>query len=348
MSFELKHGPGNPRNSEGAFVELKDGRILFVYSKYRGGDWHDHCVADLVSLTSSDGGRSWSQERVAVKNDSMNVMSVSLLRLQDGRIAMVYLRKSKVPGSSFIDCRPFIRFSADEAESWSAPIDMSGVPPAYLVGVNDRLIQLKSGRLVMPVACHRYLPTGDGFGSGIVYFLLSDDAGKTWRQSSQCCYPPMWVESGLQEPGVVELADGRVLAWFRTDAGCQYKSWSSDGGETWTVPIPAQEFPGPCAPLSMKRDPVTGTLVAIWNDTHPARSVSPAEGTGGRTPLVMAFSRDGGIWWKEHKVLENDPQCGYCYTAMLFRGKELLLEYNCGGHGENFLQDARIRVVPLP
>jgi hypothetical protein len=30
--LELPPGPGNPRNSEGAFVTLKDGRILFVYS----------------------------------------------------------------------------------------------------------------------------------------------------------------------------------------------------------------------------------------------------------------------------------------------------------------------------
>jgi len=33
-ALELPPGAGNPRNSEGAFVSLKDGRVLFVYSHY--------------------------------------------------------------------------------------------------------------------------------------------------------------------------------------------------------------------------------------------------------------------------------------------------------------------------
>ena len=28
--YEIAPGPGNPRNSEGAFLTLRDGRILFV------------------------------------------------------------------------------------------------------------------------------------------------------------------------------------------------------------------------------------------------------------------------------------------------------------------------------
>ena len=34
--LELAPGTGNPRNSEGAFLELKDGKILFVYSHFFG------------------------------------------------------------------------------------------------------------------------------------------------------------------------------------------------------------------------------------------------------------------------------------------------------------------------
>ncbi len=31
ITAELTHGPGNPRNSEGAFVTLADGRIFTIY-----------------------------------------------------------------------------------------------------------------------------------------------------------------------------------------------------------------------------------------------------------------------------------------------------------------------------
>ncbi len=95
--LELPAGPGNPRNSEGSFVALKDGRILFAYSRYRGAmDWADHATADIAARTSADGGRTWSQDdRIIVPNEGrLNVMSASLLRLADGRVALFYLRKN--------------------------------------------------------------------------------------------------------------------------------------------------------------------------------------------------------------------------------------------------------------
>ena len=91
MAAILKHGPGNPRNSEGAFVELADGSIYFLYTRYNGESYHDHASADICGMISKDGGRTWVSVGTVIKNDSMNVMSVSLLRLQDGRIAMVYV-----------------------------------------------------------------------------------------------------------------------------------------------------------------------------------------------------------------------------------------------------------------
>src|SRR5688500_4899862 len=69
---------GNPRNSEGAFVTLKDGRILLVYTRFTGGR-ADHAAAELASRVSADNGRTWSDkdEVVVPRGDAgMNVMSV--------------------------------------------------------------------------------------------------------------------------------------------------------------------------------------------------------------------------------------------------------------------------------
>ena len=43
--LELPHQAGNPRNSEGAFITLKDGRIMFIYTKFYGDSWSDHAAA---------------------------------------------------------------------------------------------------------------------------------------------------------------------------------------------------------------------------------------------------------------------------------------------------------------
>lgn len=50
----------NERNSEGSFITLQDGRILYAWTKF--GKSHDNEPSVLVSLTSADGGQSWSDE----------------------------------------------------------------------------------------------------------------------------------------------------------------------------------------------------------------------------------------------------------------------------------------------
>ncbi len=88
-TLRLAPVPGHPRNSEGDFIALKDGRLLFVYSHFTGGGG-DHDQAFLAGRYSSDGGRTWTdKDEVIVERDGdWNVMSVSLLRLKDGSIGL--------------------------------------------------------------------------------------------------------------------------------------------------------------------------------------------------------------------------------------------------------------------
>ena len=106
----------NPRNSEGSFVRLKSGRVLFYYSQFYGGS-ADESPARIAGIHSEDGGRTWSQPEVVLENSAgNNVMSVSLLRLASGKLAFFYVLKN-----SWLDCRPYVRFSTDESATWSEP-----------------------------------------------------------------------------------------------------------------------------------------------------------------------------------------------------------------------------------
>lgn len=353
--LDLSHGPGNPRNSEGAFATLKDGRILFVHTRYYGGSWADEATADLCSRISEDGGRTWSKRGVVVVENEgkRNVMSVSLLRLQDGRLALFYLRKNSV-----MDCRPYLRISTDEGGTWGKP-NLCIAAPGYFCVNNDRVIQLKGGRLVMPAGFHRNrnIPPKGGKMTydpldfrGIAMFYLSDDAGKTWREARDWWALPVRSGSGLQEPGVVELSDGRLYAYCRTDVGCHYEMFSEDGGETWSAPRPSV-FRAPCSPLCIKRIPSTGHLLAVWNDHSGRQGKRRPEYdkmSWGRTPLVAAVSLDDGRTWSKGRVIESDPQRGFCYTAIHFAGDAVLLAYCCGGGGKSgVLQDLCVRRVDL-
>lgn len=336
----LAPGPGNPRNSEGAFLLLRDGRLLFVYSHFTGGR-DDHASAFLAARHSADGGATWTDtDQIVLPNQGgMNVMSVSLLRLLDGRIALFYLLKN-----SLADCRPLVRFSTDETRTWSEPIPL--VPDGdtgYYVLNNDRVVQLASGRLLAPVALHNRPGWEKPDWLGEVSCLLSDDAGRTWRRSPAWhrAIAPDGTRVSAQEPGVVELADGRIMMLIRTNAGVQYLSFSGDGGESWSKPTPST-LASPQSPASCKRIPGTGDLLLVWNNhaAHPERADQ-------RSPLHTAISRDEGQTWTNPRPVESDPDGWYCYTAIAFAADHLLLSY-CTGPRAQALAATQITRLPIP
>lgn len=338
--------PGNPRNTEGAFLTLRDGRLLFAYTRFTSGH-DDHAAATIAARFSSDGGRTWTSNDITLveREGEMNVMSVSLLRLRDGRIAMFYLRKNSVH-----DCRPFVRFSSDEGQTWSEPIQCIS-EPGYWVLNNDRVVQLDSGRLVMPVALHS--PLGDNYNPrSIAMAYLSDNGGTAWRRSRTTLECPTPSRRGFQEPGVVALKDGRLMMFIRTRLGSQYQSYSSDAGETWSTAVPSS-IRSPLAPASIKRIPSTGDLLLVWNDhaavpeAWRADESLPREPEGRRTPLTVAVSRDEGKTWVHKRDLMAHPDGWYCYTAIHFQGGNVLLGFVSGGVGLPGLSKTDIALIPV-
>ena len=341
--LDIESSKENPRNSEGAFVTLKSGRILFLYSQFYSGG-ADESPARIVSISSDDAGQTWNREpRVVVENTGhQNVMSVSLLRLKSGGIGLFYLIKN-----SLHDCRPWMQLSTDEAKSWSAPKRV-GDAPGYFVLNNDRLIQLSTGRLIAPVAFHRarrsnpYDPRSFD-DRAIALWYLSDDEGQTWREANDWWALPVASRSGLQEPGVVELAGGHVFSWARTDLGAQWGCVSTNAGLSWP-PFTATSLKSPLSPASIKRLPGSADLLAVFND-HSGAFPFPR---GKRTPLVAAISSDDGSTWPLRKVLEDDPNGRYCYTAIHFTESAVLLGYlDFRGNGAQGTNRLRIRRAGL-
>ncbi len=332
----------HPRNSEGSFATLASGRIIFCYTQFYGGA-ADESPARIVQIHSDDQGRTWSEPRVVVDNTAgKNVMSVSLLRLQDGRLAMFYCIKN-----SWQDCRPHLRVSTDEGQTWSdARLLLEA--PGYFVLNNDRVIQTSKGRILLPLAFHR-ARNGDPHSSksfdsrAIALWIYSDDAGVTWQEAATWWAMPVRSGSGLQEPGVVELADGTLMGWSRTDQGAQYGFTSTDDGRSWSAPQPT-EMKSPVSPASIKMVPGGTDLLAIYND-HSGRFPFPK---GRRTPLNACLSRDGGRTWPVSKLIEADPEGWYCYTAIHFTTDQaVLLAYCAGDKTVGGLSRLRLRRISL-
>jgi hypothetical protein len=320
-SLTIEPTKDNPRNSEGDIIELKDGRLCLIYTRFTGGG-SDDAAADLAMRVSQDRGQSWSGDKIVVPHTGgLNVMSVSLLRLAGGEIALFYLHKA-----SEEDCRPLMCISADEAQTWSEPTVCITDEVGYYVLNNDRAVQLHSGRLVLPVAWHQG-PGRKRDSAGVIMCYLSDGNGKTWRRSKGSFqgYAPDGRRITVQEPGVIDLKDGRLMMYMRTNAASQYVCYSQDGGETWSKAEPSA-LASPLSPASIKRIPWTGELLCAWND-HSGAHPYPA---GRRTPLCLALSKDEGKTWGPSRIIEGDPDGWYCYTAMAFLEERVLLAY-CAG-----------------
>ncbi len=332
--LNLEPTAANPRNSEGAFVALKSGRIAFYFSQFYGSYLGDYTNARIAEIHSDDGGASWSASRPVIeRGDNQNVMSASVLRLASGRLALVYGVKK-----NWLDCHPVVRTSADEGQTWSEPAPIVEAP-GYFVLNNDRVIQTRSGRMIAPVAFHRLRstvnePARSWDPRAIELWYTSDDEGATWREAPTWWALPVETQSGLQEPGVVELADGSLLGWARTDQGTQFVQRSADGAQSWSPPEPGP-LKSPLSPAAIKRVPGSADLLAVYNDhsgRFPYPKVHPLY--GGRAPLAVTLSHDGGRTWPAARVIEADLRGQYSYPAIHFSGDSVLVAY-LHGDGDN-------------
>lgn len=340
---ELVPGDKNPRNSEGSFLRLNDGRIIFAYSRYNGTSAGDHASCNICAVFSDDNGESFSSDYVtladAANYGEENVMSVSLLRMSNGDAGLFYLLKHRGITSEVILKRSSDEFKTFYSETVCAPKGY----PGYFVINNDRVAKLSDGRLIVPVAKHPSsiwkTETGAELydGRAACYFFSSSDDGATWKQDRAVINMPngTYSNSGLQEPGLIELDNGVLYAYFRTDMMLHYESVSIDKGLHWFNPQPSR-FTAPCSPLLIKRNEYTGKFYAVWNPVpeYTGRKDSKVW-TGGRNPLVIAESSDGYNFFDNIEVIENDAERGFCYPAMYFLDAETMLLAYCSGGTED-------------
>lgn len=329
----LPTGPGNPRNGEGTFTRLSDGRILFAYTEYYGDNWEDHAIAHIKGCYSADEGNTWSEPVVLLEKDPQaeNLMSPSLFQLSDGALGMVYLRKELV--NERMTCNPWFRRSDDFGKTWSEAV-ICVEEMRYYCAVND-CVCVHDGRILIPMSRHD-LHGSDGHSRKDaeptdMLIVYSDDDGKSWNLL--CRYKdPFETTIEPAEPGVYVRENGQLWSWFRTGAGHQYQCFSEDGGKTMSSAAPNFFFTSPDSPMRVKK--CGEYLVSVFNP-EPFSCVSDAMevwNSAKRTPLVCAVSTDDGESfglngvvpisgrWKKFVencyLLEDDRRDSYCYPAI--------------------------------
>ncbi len=162
------------------------------------------------------------------------------------------------------------------------------------------------------------------------YFFYSDDFGKTWERREvknphnfEIVFPHKglrWCMGSGTEPNAVEIGENKLMMILRTPMDCFYKSYSYDGGDTWTDPEPS-EFYGTntTAYLLNLSD---GRVINFWNNTKPLSQPNlkaipdsqdyVIDGIGenaftNRDVAHAAISDDGGKTFKGYREIILNP-----------------------------------------
>ena len=337
----LETNKTNPRNGEGSFLRLNDGRILYAYTRYYGETWEDDATACVAACYSSDEGETWIDGGTLLEKpkDALNIMSVSLLRMNNGDLGLFYLQKNK-RGENTV-CVPILRRSSDEGKSFGDAIYPIG-KDNYVVLNNDRVIKLQNGRILMTVADHGVRISGKT-SAGDVKIYYSDDDGKTFTKAKNDICSPFSDYTKFQEPGLFDMGDGKIWLYIRTGYGCQYQAFSEDNGESWSDPVPNWRFTSPDSPMLVKS--VGKYTLAIFNPIPFSWVIPETEAWGSpkRTPFVCAVSEntandfvdmsyhsrngDYASFVNKCYYLEDDRSNSYCYPAVIEVNDGLLVAY---------------------
>jgi len=336
--------------------------------------------------TSRDGGRTWGDyEKIddivrRKEEEGMQAIGFGWIRLPSGRIGMGWNEYGELPGRHAW-VKTWWRLSEDEGETWSEDIliNPTGEPGMPYHGEPLRLTS--SGRLVVPartcVSGGKHLRAGEHARSpefDISYVYYSDDEGRTWSRCEGMVLGWMYDGWGnmapTDEPGVDELADGRLMMLARSWVGRLLQSFSEDGGEHWSMvePSPLASSYSPCA---LKRIPSTGDLLCVWNQV----SANEIRQGKRRCRLSAAITSDGKTW-KHFRTLERftrmseadrielDELLIMCrslddiefpadfgcadYPTIAFHEDDVIVSYaRVHGVGEELVSAMKIRVLPL-
>ncbi len=275
---------------------------------------------------SRDGGKNWSEPRAFVEKrpESRGAVGTGLIRLKSEALAY------SGGGLVWISC--------DEGRSWGQPKEAYPFTLAGPYYFGAELIQLDSGRLLYPAYVsfgghhpelaykdvssygtwrgERYQVEGHGHMPEIYVTVVaySDDEGTTWEFARNTHGRPTALMGWFNEEGIpdgnravtgfgeataAETADGRILMFARPLVNRVVRSYSSDGGESWSAVVPTS-LANSISPPRLVGMPKTRDLMCVWNQ------VSKDEIHRGyrRGRLSVAISKDCGASWENFKTLE--------------------------------------------
>ena len=335
-------------------VATSKGTVL-AYCEARKNARSDWGEIEVHLRRSTDGGKTWNAPQHIAHNGSRiegNPNKKNGGEREQTVNNPVAIVDRETGAIEFLYCinyaRCFSMRSTDDGLTWSKPIEITNAFEPFREKYDWKVIatgpghgiQLKSGRLVVPVWL-AYGKLGDHHPSA-VGTITSDDHGKSWK-AGDLAVPNEGEFGDPNETILTELSDGRVMLVSRSVSKPNRKliSLSPDGARNWSVPFFHEQLWEPICMASIIAHPsAPGTL--IFSNPHSlGRDKEGKEipaGRGKRENLSIKLSRDNGKTWPINKTLERGPSA---YSDLVVLPDGIIL---CLYEGDNKIVAARFNL----
>lgn len=201
-----------------------------------------------------------------------------------------------------------MRYSTDNGATWSKPRFISPEHEFQNMPIAS-VIRDHRGRIIL--TCDA-VPGGEG---GSVVWISSDE-GKTWNKPATGKKAPVFKVGGTGawiagiHASITELPDGSLMSIGRGDNldGCQPKSISTDGGETWIYSSSGFPAIGSGQRCTLQRLSNGHIFFASFAPKLALKDETGKEADG--SGLYAALSVDGGKTFPYKRLVVNEKRSG--------------------------------------
>ncbi len=318
-------------------VVTKKGTIL-AYTEARRTNGNDWDSIDIVLRRSTDGGTTFSSQRVIARAPGKIERSPIAIERKQGKPGdITYNNPVAIADSNgsvhFLFCLEYMRAfhmrSDDDGLTFSTPMEITSAFDAFRPDYAWRVIaigpghgiQLKRGRLLASVWLS--LGTaGNGHHPSVTATIYSDDHGATWHRGD-IAVPSTPEFPDPYEATLAELANGSVMLNVRTEAKENRRAilTSRDGAPNWTAPHLQPDLPEPLCFASL----LLGKNVLLFvNPNNLQRADGKDSRSKDRINLTVRLSHDEGAHWTISRTIESSAT-GYADLSIAKNGIILCL-----------------------
>lgn len=355
-AYQLYHIPGIVVTAKGTVLTWCEAR------KRAAGvsDWDD---IRILLRRSTDEGKTWSAPQsianvegpkaknpfaLKMKNVDPNDVTYNnpvLIADKDGTVHMLFCLEYE---------RCFYQRSEDDGLTWSTPTEITSAFAAFkkdydwkvLATGPDHSIQLKTGRLVVPV----WLSTGTGGNAhrpSVTATIYSDDQGKTWK-AGEIAVPctEEWINPN--ETVAIELNDGSVMLNVRSESKAHRRlvTVSKDGATGWSTPKFDEALLEPICMGGIVRYNHDGQSLILFSNPHNLEKAKGKAEPGknrDRKNVSVKISRDEGKTWPVSKSIE--PGASMYSDIAVTKSGTILCFYGRSGDGSELAHFAGGRLT---